>query len=103
MNNTDFRCILENYYRNIETMQPASQRFKAEYDRRNSTPEWSGMTDPSKGPQMLTPSVDEENVGGRDKMSKIKALIEIEIQRAPKKMTYAIRVLKKLLNQMESL
>ena len=84
-------------------MQPASQRFKAEYDRHNSTPEWAGLTDPSKGPQTLTPSVDEEEIGHQDKMSKMKALIEMEIQRAPKKMTYAIRVLKKLLQQMESL
>lgn len=103
MDNKDLHCILENYYRSMETMQPASQRFKAEYDRRNSTPEWDAMTDPSKGPQTMTPSVDEEQIGQQDKTSKMKALIEMEIQRAPKKMTYAIRVLKKLLQQMDSL
>ena len=100
MDNKDLQCILENYYRNMETMQPADKRYKAEYDRHNSTPEWDGMTDPSKGPSMMTPSVDEEEP---DKVSKMKSLIEMEIKRAPKKMTYAIRVLNSLLQKIDSL
>lgn len=100
MDNKDLQCILENYYRNMETMQPADKRFKADYDRHNSTPEWDGLTDPSKGPSMLTPSVDEEQP---DKVSKMKNLIEMQIKRAPKKMTYAIRVLRSLLQQIDSL
>ncbi len=103
MDNKDLHCILENYYRNMETMQPASQRFKVKNDIPNSTSEWSALNDPSRAQSTMTPTVDEEEVAHQDKMSKMKALIEMQIQRAPKRMTYAIRVLKKLLAQMESL
>lgn len=99
MDNKDLQCILENYYRNMETMQPSDKRYKSEYNRHDSTPEWDGLTDPSKGPSMLTPSVDEEEP---DKLSKIKNLIEAEIKKAPEKMTYAIRVLKSLLQKIDS-
>jgi hypothetical protein len=100
MDNKDLQCILENYYRNIETMQPTDKRYKTDYDRHNSTPEWEGLTDPSKGPSMLTPSVDEEEP---NMISKVRNLIEMEIKRAPKKMTYAIRVLKSILSKIDSL
>jgi hypothetical protein len=100
MDNKDLQCILENYYRNMETMQPADKRYKTDYDRHNSTPEWEGLTDPSKGPSMLTPSVDEEEP---DTISKVRNLIEMEIKRAPKKMTYAVRVLKSILSKIGSL
>lgn len=103
MDNKDFACILENYYRNIETMQPSDQRMKVKRDELNSADVWRGIVDPSKGPGMYTPSIDEEEVAKPDKMSKMRELIEAEIKRAPKKMTYAIRVLNGLLKKMESL
>lgn len=100
MDNKDLQCILENYYRNMETMQPADKRYKSEYNSHDSTPEWGGLTDPTKGPSMMTPSVDEEEP---DRLSKMKNLIKMEIKRAPKKMTYAIRVLESLLHKIDSL
>jgi hypothetical protein len=45
-------------------------------------------------------SVDEEQL---DAAGKLKKMIQHEIDVAPKKMTYAKRVLKKLLDQMDSL
>lgn len=80
-------------------MQPGDQKFRPSVDRKHSTPEWDGITDPTKGPSMLTPSVDEEEV---TPVEKIRKLIKQEIKRAPSKMTYAKRVLKKLLRACSS-
>lgn len=92
--------VTEMQYRDMESMQPSIQKFKAEYDKKNSTGVWSGMTDPSKGPSMYTPSVDEEQVSEKEK---IKNLIQQEINNAPKRMTYARRVLRSLLKKVDSI
>jgi len=102
----DFTRIQELYcegsYRDIETMQPSARNIKVDRDLRNSTDGvWGGITDPSRGPSMYTPSVDEEVV--ETSTDKIKKLIQHEIDVAPKKMTYAKRVLKKLLDNIDSL
>ena len=84
---------------NIENGQPG-YRTNIDNDSENSTTStWGGITDPAKGPNMYTPTVDEEEVSP---IEKIKKLIQMEIKRTPEKMTYASRVLKKLLKTIES-
>ena len=88
----------------METMQPiASKIMKVDDQKRNpahSTPQWDGVIDPAKGNMLNSFSVDEENL---DDKGKLKKLIQQEIDIAPKKMTYAKRVLQKLLNHIDSL
>lgn len=107
MTNSDINkihnLVLEQQYRNMETMQPTANMLKVSDQKRNprlSTPEWDGLVNPSKGNMLNSFSVDEEQL---DATGKLKKLIQQEIDVAPKKMTYAKRVLKKLLDQIDSL
>lgn len=88
----------------METMQPtASKIMKVNDQKRNpalSTPQWDGVVDPAKGNMLNSFSVDEEQL---DDKGKLKKLIQQEIDVAPKKMTYAKRVLQKLMNHIDSL
>lgn len=101
---TNINILVENQYRNMETMQPpASKIMQVNNQKRNpaySTPQWDGIVDPAKGNMLNSFSVDEEQL---DEKGKLKKLIQMEIDVAPKKMTYAKRVLNKLLNQIDSL
>ena len=94
------QIVSEAVYRDIETMQTGDQKYRPTLDKHNSTTEWDGIIDPTKGPNMLTPSVDEEEASVVDKL---KSIINKELEIAPKKMTYAKRVLKKLLKLCDSL
>jgi hypothetical protein len=107
MTNSDINkihnLVLEQQYRNIETMQPTANMLKVDNQKRSptlSTPVWDGLVNPSKGNLLNSFSVDEEQLNTTDKLKK---LIQQEIDVAPKKMTYAKRVLKKLLDQIDSL
>jgi hypothetical protein len=100
----NINILLENQYRNMETMQPSASKIMRTSDQRRnpalSTPQWDGITDPAKGNMLNSFSVDEEQL---DDKGKLKKLIQQELDVAPKKMTYAKRVLKKLLDQIDSL
>lgn len=107
MTNSDINkihnLVLEQQYRNMETMQSTANMLKVDDQKRNprlSTPAWDGIVDPAKGNMLNSFSVDEEQL---DATGKLKKMIQHEIDVAPKKMTYAKRVLKKLLDQMDSL
>lgn len=107
MTNSDIdkihNLMLEQQFRNMETMQPTANMIKASDQKRNprlSTPAWDGIVDPAKSKTLNTISIDEEQP---DAAGKIKKMIQHEIDVAPKKMTYAKRVLKKLLDQMDSI
>lgn len=88
----------------METMQPSAFKImKVNDQKRNpalSTPVWDGIVDPAKSNMLNSFSVDEEQL---DEKGKLKKLIQKEIDAAPKKMTYAKRVLNKLLDQIDSL
>lgn len=107
MTNSDINkihsLVMERQYRDIETMQSTANMLKVDDQKRNprlSTPAWDGLVNPSKGNMLNSFSVDEEQL---DVAGKLKKLIQQEIDAAPKKMTYAKRVLKKLLDQIDSL
>lgn len=101
MDTTDFAKINNLYesYNGIEATQNTTGRFRPPTDLKNSTTNtWGGLTDPSLGPQMYTPTVEEEVTP----IEQIKKLIQQEIDRAPKGMTYAKRVLRKILKLADS-
>ena len=95
--------LMESHYRNIETMQSSSKVggvTDLKRDPAHSTPQWDGMVDPTRGNMLNSFSIDEEQP---DIKSKLKNIIQKEIDVAPKKMSYTKRVLKKLLTVLDSL
>jgi hypothetical protein len=68
-------------------------------DHGHSAEIWNGLNDPGKTDSVLTPSVDEEETP----LSKVRSLVQKEIDLTPEKMTYALRVLNKLLKSIDSM
>lgn len=100
----NINLLIENQYRDVETMQPTASKIRNVSDQKRnpalSTTVWDGIVDPAKDNMLNSFSVDEEQL---DEKGRFKKLIQHEIDAAPKKMTYAKRVLKKLLDQIDSL
>lgn len=108
MDHKDFNGInqlfLEMQFRDTESMQPpVSRQIKVADMKRDpsvSTPTWDGVVDPAKGNMLNSFSVDEEEL---DQAGKLKKLVQKELDAVPKNMSYARRVLDKLLKQIDSL